>query len=156
MLYANKAFPYLAGQLKALAVFDREELMKPFLEYVLKAAYKPPVPIAVSWKEDIFNPDQLNHELRKFTAQQGVVSPPTMAKWTGLDFEDEADAKVKVLADANAQEKALPIYDASHGSSPAIDGPADPNKPTGPAAGGGSPKKPPGKNGKPKGGKDKK
>jgi hypothetical protein len=155
MMYAEKAAPYLAGQLKALAVFDRQELMKPYFEYVLRKAYKPPVPIEVSWKEDIFNPDQLTHELRKFTAQQGLISPQTMSKWTGVNHDDEAEAKVKALKDDNAQERLLPIFDPSHGSSPAIDGPADPNKPTG-TAGGGSPKKPPGKNGKPKGGKDKK
>lgn len=154
MMYAKGVTPYIDKQVKALATHDRNEHMRPFLTYTIKKAYKPPVDIEVVWQDDIFAPAQLEQEMRKFVTLQGNVSPPTMQEWIGLDPAKESERKLAAVNDKDAQKKHMPIYDPAHSSSPAIDGPADPNTPPAGAAGKGA--KPGSKPGTPKGGKHKK
>lgn len=154
MIYAKGVTPYLSRQLQALATFDRNEFMRPFLTYTITKAYKPPVKIRVLWQDDIFETSQLTNEMRKLACQQGLVSPQTFQQWIGLDHDEEVEMKLDAAAHEKMQEAYMPIYDASHGSSPVADGPTDTNAPPAGAAGKGP--KPGSKSGNKKGTKHKK
>jgi hypothetical protein len=155
MAQATGVTPFLSAQAKAIANFDRNEIMAPFMSQIIRKAYKCPVPVRLVWQDDIFTTDQLNHELRKFVTMQGNVSPDTQQGWAGLDPKQENEKKLAAVNHPDAQALHMPIYDSAHGGSPAIDGPIDTNPPVAPIAPGASKKpkgqKPGSKAGTPKG-----
>ncbi len=126
MLVAKGVTTHLTQLLRAHALSERR-LMGPFLSMVFNKAFHAPVTVKVEWGETIFSEDRLRAEMLKFGALQGWVSPQTGTREIGLNSQREQKLKMVAASDENVQEKFMPIYDPSHGSSPAIDGPADPN-----------------------------
>ena len=148
---ATNLVPHLAPLVRAEAKYERG-LVGPFIADVINKAFEPPVKIKLEWSDGIFLVDQLRNELMKFAYQQGAVSQTTLDAQIGLSREDEANLKLAEASDKDAAKKGHPLYDASHATSPALDGAA---KPKDPNAGGAKGQDPGSTNGKPPGGKDK-
>jgi hypothetical protein len=118
MMVAKGVVPFLPTLLRANAEADRTKVAA-FVEGVINAAFKPPVPVSISWSNLIFSDPRLQSELIKFGVQQGYVSIETAMKVTGLNAAQEGANKVREAADPDATAKFRPMWDMSHALSPA-------------------------------------
>lgn len=119
MLQAKGVMPYLTTLLRAQAIADREKVGE-FLSIVINAAWKPKVPVRVQFSNMIFNEARLAAELLKFAQQAGWVSATTGKEEIGLDAKKEEALKVLEADDKDAVKKFTPLWDAPHGSTPAL------------------------------------
>ncbi len=119
MLQAKGVMPYLTTLLRAQATLDRQKLTE-FLSIVIFAAWKPPVPITVQFSNMIFNEARLAAEMMKFAQQCGWLSATTGKEEIGLNSKREESLKVEEAADKDAVAKYTPMFDTSHGSTPAL------------------------------------
>ncbi len=121
MLTAKGVTPYLPNLLRASVGAERREFGR-YLSAIINRAFKPPVPVVVTWSDAIFNESRLAAELIKFGVQQGYLSATTGTEAAGLNREEEALRKLAEADDPDARKTLLPVWDASHGTAPALDG----------------------------------
>lgn len=119
MMMMETAAPMMTQLLRAEASEERDSL-KEWLEAVINLAFKPPVPIGIKWSNMIFNTDRLHEELLKFSFDRGLASSETTRDLIGLDHESENEKKRIEADDPDAKKLYTPIWDDSHGSSPAL------------------------------------
>ena len=150
MLIAKNVMPYLSPILKAQVLAEREKF-RLFVEPVINAAFKPPVPIKLSWSNLIFNDARLQSEILKFAAIQGWASVATQQEEAGFNPDQENERKLAEVANPDAAKIFLPMWDSSHGISPALGESLDAGGPSDSASGA----DPGSKNGKPTGTQDK-
>lgn len=119
MLVARGIMPYLSNHLKAQCLEDRQ-VFALYIETVINLAFSPPTPIKLAWSNMIFNEARLAAEMLKFAQQQGWLSATTGKEESGTDPELEEERKLIEADDPDAKKKFLPIFDAAHGSVPAL------------------------------------
>lgn len=106
--------------LRAEATKDRQ-LIADFILPVVKAVFSPPddADIQLTWSDLIFNDAKQAVDLVKFSVQQGLASVSTARKWIGLRSEEEDANKLREADDPDNVKKYLPMFDMSHGTTPA-------------------------------------
>ena len=128
LLYREQTQPSAVADMALAHATLERSMMKPFLEVCINKAYEPPCKICVEWADDIFTESRLRNEMFKWVDQNGGSSPQTRARKAGLDYDLESAQKLAAVQDPDSQAKHLPLYDTSHGTTPAIHGVVDPIK----------------------------
>lgn len=119
MLAARGATPFLPNLLRASIGSERREFSR-YLSAIINRAFKPPVPVTVTWSNAIFSESRLAAELIKFGVQQGYISARTATEEAGQSRDEEAIRKLHEAEDPDAEKTLLPVWDASHGTAPAL------------------------------------
>lgn len=115
MLYGKTEIPYLAPMLFAEAQAWRRK-MKTFLEEVINDAFKPPVPIKITWSNTIFNDPVIFQQFLKDALTTNVISHRTWRESVGFDNDTEnARLDQQALDVAANPDKFTPPYDPAHG-----------------------------------------
>lgn len=135
MLQASGVMPYLTPLAKAQAKSFRDPVGR-FLSFVIQRAFKTPVEVKVSWSNLIFSDSRLLAEMIKFAYQNGLSSMETSRDEIGFDAS-EPERKLMEAEDKEARKKGAPLFDASHGTFPAL-GETNYKPPTQGGSGGGS------------------
>jgi len=119
MLVAKGVAPYLGVLLKALALEDRAK-MGNYLSTIITDAFQPPTPVRLQWSNLIFTESRLLLEAIRFAVTQGFLSTTTSKEELGFNAEKEEMLKLDEANDSEAGKKNRPIWDPSHGISPAL------------------------------------
>lgn len=98
---------------KEVALIERHEFMGPFLNHVINAAFKPPVPVRVAWNSRCFMEARVRTEMVKWLHSIGALSEGTALD--EMDFNQEEEWRRKDVEHGQPKHRTTPLYDAAHG-----------------------------------------
>lgn len=121
MMTSEKMNENALQMLLSLASDDRRRVARAVLPVII-ATLNPPknLDIRFCWSDSIFFSASQATDLLKFSVTQGLASCQTARAQLGLDNQTEDANKVMEADDSEATKKYMPMWDSSHGISPAL------------------------------------
>ena len=103
-------------------VSEDRTMVRDFLKTIVSGAFSPPKELkwTITWSDLAFVDPSKFVEMFKLGAQQGFTSIQSAREILGLNHAKENARKQLEATDPNAKEKFLPMWDISHGISPAL------------------------------------
>jgi hypothetical protein len=119
MVVAKGVMPYLTNVLRASVTDDRRKFGT-YAGSVISRGFGCPSPVRLEFSDSIFSESRLAAEMVKFGFQSGGLSSGTLTEQIGFNPVQEGARKLMEADDPDALKKLTPIWDAAHGSTPAL------------------------------------